>query len=1280
MDKKIKAAQLKRRIAVENISALERFQAQFSGDDAKQIPEALEDLERHKEGFFAAVSKLEELDDSNEAIEACIMERINIEERCRKLKSFLRDNLRREEGALNDTSALASPTLAFGRPNAPHLRLPKIELPSFDGDQTKWLSFRDRFIAMIDASPELPSIAKLEYLLSALKGEAALPFEHTQLTADNYSVTWAALLKRYDNPRLLVREYYRKLHYLPAVQSESVEKLTCLVDEFSRYVNGFVKLNEPVDSWDTPLSNMLLMKLDRATLLAWEKHSVHFPKDRYKEVIAFVQDRIQILKSTNNFTSDTNDSASKVAGTFRSSASRRSIAQAASSRPFPPSAPTHKCPLQCVDSHLLRSCPVFTGKDVNQRREIVSSKHLCWNCLSDSHQVKACKSDYACRTCRQRHHTLLHVPASSTVAMTLQDNAGMVFLETALLNIVDDYGVRHEARALLDSGSMSNFISESLARKMLGTPRNKVKVSVTSIGNNVQLVKGSIFASVESRSHAHASQLELLVVDTPFLHIPTASIDASSWKIPDLPLADPSFYEPGKIDIIIGGDTYWELHSGRKRSLGKGKPWLVETPFGWVVAGNVSPGASHESRLCHLSTSSSSSMDSIMERFWEIETISDDPAVSAEEDACEKHFVATTTRDASGRYVVRLPQNTNPSIVLGVSKAIADRRLLAVERRLRSNPTMKEEYSSFMKEYERLGHMKRLTGPVDDSCEHYYLPHHAVVKETSTTTKVRVVFDASCKSSSGYSLNDKLLVGPVIQDDLFTIIVRFRSRAIALSADVEKMYRQIRHDDDDHRYLRIRYREDPTQPIQTFELQTVTYGTASAPFLATRTLKQIAYDHQTLYPRAVNAVIHDFYVDDLLTGTEEVLDAIEMRKQISEMLNSAGFSLKKWASNMPEALKGVPPGDLANHSTHEWKDPQSVSTLGLVWEPAVDMLRFRIDLPPAVTCLRSSKSSERASNLSQMPIPELITLVPPLTKDELEQAELRLCHLAQQDSFSGDIIELANGRELPRSSRLKWLAPFIDPMGILRVGGRLRHAQMEVSSKHPILLSSKHQLAVLVAVAHHHKYLHAGPELLLSTLRQRFWIIGGRNLAKAVFHRCHQCFKAKPTLVKQSVADLPASRVSPTRPFLVSGIDYCGPIYLKSTVRNRSPTKAYIAIFVCFSTRALHIELVSDLTTAAFLAALRRFVARRGKIAELHSDNATTFKGAAHELHRIYQMLKCSDRERNEIFNWCANDEIQWKFIPPRAPHFGGLWEAAVRSAKQHIVRTLGVAGELIKG
>ncbi|XP_041778667.1 uncharacterized protein LOC121597154 [Anopheles merus] len=310
--------------------------------------------------------------------------------------------------------------------------------------------------------------------------------------------------------------------------------------------------------------------------------------------------------------------------------------------------------------------------------------------------------------------------------MAIQNNDGMVFLDTALLYIVDGYGKRHEARALLDSGSMSNFVSNTLARKLLGTTRNKVNVSVAGIGNASQLMKGSIVATVESRINTHASQLELLILDSPFMHIPTAPIDASSWEMPSLPLADPWFYVPGKIDIIIGGDTYWELHSGKKRSLGEGKPWLVETAFGWVVAGNASLGGSHGSQLCHLSTDVTPSLESIMERFWEIETFTEDPILSAEEDACEKHFVTTTTRDASGS-----------------SKSIADRRLLAVERRLKADPKLKEEYVKFMTEYERLGHMKRLTEPVDDLCEHYYLPHHAVIKETSTTTKqtmYRVVF------------------------------------------------------------------------------------------------------------------------------------------------------------------------------------------------------------------------------------------------------------------------------------------------------------------------------------------------------------------------------------------------------------------------------------------------------------------------------------------------------------------------------------------------------------
>lgn len=163
---------------------------------------------------------------------------------------------------------------------------------------------------------------------------------------------------------------------------------------------------------------------------------------------------------------------------------------------------------------------------------------------------------------------------------------------------------------------------------------------------------------------------------------------------------------------------------------------------------------------------------------------------------------------------------------------------------------------------------------------------------------------------------------------------------------------------------------------------------------------------------------------------------------------------------------------------------------------------------------------------------------------------------------------------------------------------------------------------------------------MLVTIRQKFWIIGGRNLVRQTYHLCKECFENKPTLVKQSIADLPASRITPTRPFSVCGVDYCGPVYIKSPIRNRAATKTYVAIFGCFSIRAVHIELVSDLSTQAFLSALRRFVARRGRPKEIHSDNGTAFKGASNELHKIYEMLQVDQGSRKTILDYCAANEI----------------------------------------
>lgn len=160
------------------------------------------------------------------------------------------------------------------------------------------------------------------------------------------------------------------------------------------------------------------------------------------------------------------------------------------------------------------------------------------------------------------------------------------------------------------------------------------------------------------------------------------------------------------------------------------------------------------------------------------------------------------------------------------------------------------------------------------------MPHHAVIREESTTTKLRVVFDASCKTSEGPSLNDALMVGPTVQQDIRSIIMRSRTHRVMIIADAKQMYRQVLVDERDTPLQRIVWRQSPHQPLNTYELLTVTYGTASAPFLATRVLLQLADDEQEHYPAAAKVLRKDVYVDDLFSGADSVEEAIELRQQL----------------------------------------------------------------------------------------------------------------------------------------------------------------------------------------------------------------------------------------------------------------------------------------------------------------------------------------------------------------------------------------------------------------
>ncbi|XP_029162158.1 uncharacterized protein LOC114933739 [Nylanderia fulva] len=272
------------------------------------------------------------------------------------------------------------------------------------------------------------------------------------------------------------------------------------------------------------------------------------------------------------------------------------------------------------------------------------------------------------------------------------------------------------------------------------------------------------------------------------------------------------------------------------------------------------------------------------------------------------------------------------------------RRFCGLERRLNRDPGLKSQYAAFMREYLALGHMKlvREENDKDKGLPTYYLPHHCILKTSNETTKIRVVFDASCKSSTGVSLNDALMIGPTVQQDLFSIVSRFRIFRFVFSADIAKMYRQILVDPQQTRLQRVLWRDEATASVQTYELITLTYGTATASYLATRALQFLAEMYAEEFPAGSRRVKRDFYVDDLLTGADTIEEALALKNQIVKILNRGGFQLSKWHSNESVLINDM----YDKHNAEVQIDRDATSRiLGILWNPSMDVFRFAIELP-----------------------------------------------------------------------------------------------------------------------------------------------------------------------------------------------------------------------------------------------------------------------------------------------------------------------------------------------
>ncbi|XP_076646848.1 uncharacterized protein LOC143355683 [Halictus rubicundus] len=903
--------------------------------------------------------------------------------------------------AENRTSDLLSHLFDAETVNAieANVKLPTLHLPKFHGSYAAWPTFSDAFKTSIHDNPRFRDGQKLSYLRSCLTGKAAEKIESLETTAANYSVAWDILERHYNNPTAIVNNRIKALFELPQCGRSNPNSLGDLIDEATKHYRALEAMNQPfLEAFPV---YAITSKLDEQTKQRWKEHTQGKAFPSVNELLEFLQNRFRVLEDLQP------DIQKKPQQPMhRTLAPQNSYNQRPTqhwfNQPKPtiayPSKVTAVCHL-CQGAHFTQYCSKLSDTDVNHRIEIVRKAGLCHNCLRSNHFTKDCHTS-TCKKCRGKHHTILHIDTQNSNQAIQSPKTSLnsinipseVLLSTALIKIADNQGKYHTCRVLLDSGSQTHFITERLAAK-LELPRNKVDTPVVGINQVVSTIKTSVNTIIQSRINAFSTRLNLLVVPQISGSIPTRSIRAEELQIPaNVQLADPTFYKTAKIDGLIGAEIFYKLLAVGQFTLDNTAVTLQKTRLGWVVTGSLPNQNNTKNRICNLT------LDAIhnqIVKFWEVEDGPQTPVLSREEKQCETHYQSNTTRDPqSGIYTVRLPFKENPTN-LGESYHIALKRFHSLERSLDRNEQLKSEYTEFLREYIELGHMSVVDSPVRE--EGYYLPHHGVIKDNSVTTKLRVVFDASCKTSAAISLNKILMVGPTIQDDLFSLLVRFRSHIYVLTADITKMYRQIRVHSDDRNFQKILWRESTDQPIRTYRLNTVTYGTSCAPFLAIRTLHQLAADETLTYPIASRILRKDFYVDDLLTGAKTIEEAVTIREEITELCQKGGFKLRQWASNAPELL------DIRQdklEETHLKLDLENtVNALGIRWNAREDTISY------AVKDFNNTKRITKRTILSQVAqlFDPLGLLAPIIIRAKMIMQELWASKLNWDESVSEEL-------------------------------------------------------------------------------------------------------------------------------------------------------------------------------------------------------------------------------------------------------------------------------------
>lgn len=589
--------------------------------------EKIEEMYNEYDSIQLSIETQMDISDNDE-----YQEREDFEQQYFKTVASARDLLSRNSSA-EAADVKASVTSSGFAGGGLSLKLPIIHLPTFSGRLQDWLEFHDTYNSLIHTNDNIPKINKFHYLRSALKDTAKQVIGLLDFSASNYDVAWQTLCERYHNDRLLISNHIQSLLDIETIPKESSTALRSLIDTINKNLRALNTLNIQTNNWDVLIIHMASSKLDVVSSRAWKEH-INFSKDlpTLEIFITFLKGQAELLESVEH------TSARRRHSEPLNTRTRTFITNTQST--------TQKCSY-CQQPHPIYQCLKFKSLSLHVKLQKVKQLNLCSNCLRQGHEVSQCKFG-PCRICNKMHNTMLHTDnpmdqhPSSTLTNELNERIVLsshdtslyedaclnedthlqdhtcsteqndislipeeeqteqnivlsstlshscVLLSTALIDVIDQDGIKHTVKAILDNGSTTNFITEELS-KTLKIPIRSASAKVEGLNCKPLYLDKRTSIKLSSRTEAFTQEIDCLIVPHITQFLPTKQIDLTTFSIPPhIDLADPEFHVPSKISILLNAEVFWKILGKDRISLGENMPTLTETKFGWLVSGNVS--------------------------------------------------------------------------------------------------------------------------------------------------------------------------------------------------------------------------------------------------------------------------------------------------------------------------------------------------------------------------------------------------------------------------------------------------------------------------------------------------------------------------------------------------------------------------------------------------------------------------------------------------------------------------------------------------------------------